>query len=249
MRMEFFSGFQWALPMAFSDSVARAWFVEGDILYDRAAAYDCEWRVATQAIEYTIQVRSPARSSEMSNQSVRDVFARNWNSEVKIDLYSQMKRVSPAQIRTTQGRLYTTLWKGQIDTLFEDKSPPPPLPTTAQQLSKNIEKMSAIALVLAQGRATFVMVRDISNSVSRDNYQRILAKLRTHMSQGPIVLTPSEAKFSSEEGIAPTVDIVLFPTEGIEMSQLEKLVKGAVYSPGKYSKTDMFRLSAHGMIV
>ena len=73
--MEFFKGFQWALPMAFADSLARAWFVEGDVLYDSAVAYDASWSAALQAVEYTIQVRSPARSSEVNNQTVREVFS------------------------------------------------------------------------------------------------------------------------------------------------------------------------------
>ena len=249
MSMEFFTGFQWAVPKAFSDSVARAWFVEGDVLYDRVAAYDGDWRSAAQTIDHTIQVRSPARSSEINNASVRDVFVRNWGSEVRLEIYTHMKRAGPAQVKTTQGRLYTTLWKGQIDTLFEDKSPHPTLPKTAQQLSKNLQEAVAVALVLAQGRATFVMVRDLSNSVSRDKYQKILTKLRVHMSQDPIVLTPGEAKLSHADEIAPTVEIALFPTTGLEASQLKNLVKQAVYSAGKDGKKDLFQLSAHGIVV
>jgi hypothetical protein len=160
-----------------------------------------------------------------------------------------MNMVGAGQVKTTQGRLYTTLWKGQIDILFEDKSLHPLLPTTSQALSKNLEKTSQISQCLPQGHTTFIMVRDISNSISRSKYQKVQAKLHSHMSQDPIILTPKEARCFNTENIAPTVDIALFPTIGIEASQLEDLVKQAVYVPGKDAKRDMFRLSAHGIIV
>ena len=247
--MEFFKGFQWALPMAFADSLARAWFVEGDVLYDSAVAYDASWSAALQAVEYTIQVRSPARSSEVNNQTVREVFARNWHSEVRLDLYSHMARVGKGQVRTTQGRLYTSLWKGTIDTLFEEKSAHPPLPTTAQQLSRDLERASGLRALAPQGQATFVMVRDICNSVSRNKFQKVQLKLRPYMSRDPLILSPADANFPDPQEIAPTVDIAFFSTTGIELPELEDLVKQAVYVPAKDAKKDMYRLSAHGVVI
>ncbi len=247
--MEFFKGFQWALPVAFADSLARAWFVEGDVLYDSAEAYNASWSAALQAVEYTIQVRSPARSSEVNNQTVREVFTRNWHSEVRLDLYSHMTRVGNGQVRTTQGRLYTSLWKGTIDTLFEDKSAHPPVPTTAQQLSRDLEKASGLTALVPSGHATFVMVRDLSNSVSRSKYQKVQAKLRPYMSREPVIVRPADANFPDAHEIAPTVDIALFPTTGVELSELEELVKQAVYVPTRDAKKDMFRLSAHGVVI
>lgn len=247
--MKFFSGFQWAIPTAFSDSVSKAWFVEGDVLYDHVAAYDSDWNSAIKSIQHMIQVRSPARSSETGNQSTREVFSRNWDTEVKIDLYLHMKRVSPIQITTTQGRLYVALWKGSVDTLFVDKLPHPNLPITAYQTSKNLKEVSSVATEIANGRPTFVMVRDFSNGVSREKYEKVLTVLRSHLNQNPIILTPSEAKMMGSDEIAPTVEIALFPTKGLDSSQLETLVKHAVYVPGKDAKRDMFRLSTHGMIV
>lgn len=247
--MEFFKGFQWALPMAFADSLARAWFVEGDVLYDSVVAYNSSWPAALKTVEYTIQVRSPARSSEVNNQAVREVFARNWHSEVRLDLYLHMARFGDGQVRTTQGRLYTSLWKGKIDTLFEDKSAHPPLPTTAQQLFRDLEKASGLRAHVPPGQATFVMVRDISNSVSRNKFQKVQAKLRPYMPREPLILSPADANFPEAQEIAPTVDIAVFSTTGVELSELEDLVKQAVYVPAKEAKKDMFRLSAHGIVI
>lgn len=247
--MNFFTGFKWAVPSSFSDSVSKAWFVEGDVLYDHVAAYERDWSTAVKSIDHTIQVRSPARSSGIVDQSTREVFTRNWESEVKIDLFLHMKPMSPVQITTTQGRLFVTLWKGNIDTIFPEKTSHPPTPIPAQQVAKTLEKVIDVASTFAEGRATFAMVRDLSNIVLREKYKKLHAALSPHLQKGPIILTPSEAKLADADQIAPTVDVALFPTTGLDFSQLEALVKKTVYAPGKDAKKDMFRLSAHGILI
>ncbi len=247
--MNFFTGFKWAIPSSFSDSVSKAWFVEGDVLYDHIAAYESDWSTAVKCIEHAIQVRSPARSSGVVDQSMREVFSRNWESEVKIDLFLHMKRLNPVQITTTQGRLYAALWKGDIDTIFPDKTSHPPMPILAQQVAKTLEKAKSVARNFTDGSATFAMVRDLSNVVLRGKYQKLQAALLPHMEKEPIILTPSDATLADADQIAPTVDIALFPTTGLDLSQLEALVKKTVYVPGKDAKTDMFRLSAHGILI
>lgn len=247
--MNFFTSFKWAVPSSFSDSVSKAWFVEGDVLYDHVAAYESNWSTAVKSIDHTIQVRSPARSSGIVDQSTREVFSRNWESEVKIDLFLHMKRMSPVQITTTQGRLYVTLWKGNIDTIFPDKTSHPPMPILAQQVAKTLEKVIGVASTFTGGCATFAMVRDFSNVVLREKYKKLHTALLPHLQKDPIILTPSEAKLADADQIAPTVEVALFPTIGLDFSQLEALVKKAVYVPGKDAKTDMFRLNAHGILI
>jgi len=248
-NMNFFSGFQWAVPTAFSDSVSKAWFMEGDVLYDHISAYNSDWSAAINDVVHTIQVRSPARAGSTVDQSAREVFARNWDSEVKIELFTHMKKVSPVQITTTQGRLYIALWKGSLNTLYPDQTSKPSMPILAQQVSKNLEQLTAVASTFAESHPTFAMVRDLSNSVLRDKFQKILTAIRPHMMTDPITLTPTAAKFQDAETIAPTVEVALFPTVGIDLEHLENLVKKAVYLPGKDAKKDMFRLSAHGVLV
>jgi hypothetical protein len=160
-----------------------------------------------------------------------------------------MKRQNPIQIATTQGRLYVALWKGNVDFLFSDKTSHPVMPKMAQQVLKDFQRMSGFAQTYAKGRATFAMVRDLSNSVLREKFQKIHTILKSHMNEEPVLLTPSEAKFMDADEIAPTIEIALFPTTGIDLSKLEELVKQAVYVPGKDAKKDMFRLSAHGILI
>lgn len=235
--------------MAFSTSVAQARFAEGDILYDRITAYNCDWGKASESVGHMIQVRYPARANDGSDQNGREVFARNWTTEVRADLYFRLNKVTPGQIRTTQGRLYTTLWKGQIDALFEDRTPEPPIPETALQVTRRLAVPPDVANKLAGGHPTFLMVRDVSNNVSLEKYQKVLAELTPCMSGAPQMITPTVAGLDSSGNIAPTVEIALFQTEGISAHQVEALVKKAVYTPGKGSHKDMFRLSAHGLII
>lgn len=81
--MEFFSGFKWAVPVAFSDTVSLCRFEEVDTLYDTPKAYDDEWGKASKHIEYSMQVRYPARVTGGAGASESGVFTSNWKSEVR----------------------------------------------------------------------------------------------------------------------------------------------------------------------
>ena len=60
--MDYFSGFAWAVPKAFSDAIALCRFEEGDVLYDTKSAYEKEWDDAKSNIKYFLQVRYPGRA-------------------------------------------------------------------------------------------------------------------------------------------------------------------------------------------
>ncbi len=55
--MEFIKGFKWAIPQAFSDSISRCQFEEGDIFYDTSKAYD-QWANALNVVNCSVQVKS-----------------------------------------------------------------------------------------------------------------------------------------------------------------------------------------------
>ncbi|MDO6564656.1 hypothetical protein Q4488_14830 [Amphritea sp. 1_MG-2023] len=112
--MEFFSNFSWAVPQSFSDAVALCRFEEGDVLYDTSKAYDGSWGEAVKQITYFLQVRYPIRATSGEKGNVGGVFEKNWSSEVRIELYKNQEKVGIGQITTTQGRLYTAIWKGDL---------------------------------------------------------------------------------------------------------------------------------------
>jgi len=245
--MEFFSNFNWAVPQAFSDAVALCRFEEGDVLYDTSKAYDSSWKEAIKHITHSLQVRYPARATSSEKEKVGGVFEKNWNSEVRIELYKKQEKVGVGQIKTTQGRLYTVLWKGDLAVLETDTEEPP-LPIKAKNVTKQLKGVKENALELSVGFPVFVMVRDRSNQVSREKYLKIYAKLKKHIFGNPEMLTPEKAGLKSWDTIAPTIEIAFFPVNGINREELELLIKEAVYVPSKNARKDMFRIGAHGMV-
>jgi len=246
--MEFFSGFTWAVPRAFSDAVALCRFEEGDILYDTKKAYNDDWEKASQFIEHSLQVKYPARVSGGATEKGGGVFGSNWGSEVRIDLYNNLEKVGVGQIQTTQGRLYTALWKGDI-TVLEKESEEPVIPLSVQDVTKTLDQATEKARELSAGYPVFVMARDLSNPVSREKFSKILTALKKHLHNQPIILVPKKAGLIKFENIAPAVDIAFFPMNGTNAEELHELVKSAVYVPAKNAKKEMFRISAHGIIV
>ena len=246
--MEFFSGFKWAVPKAFSDAVALCRFEEGDILYDTEKAYIDNWEKACKFIEHSLQVRYPARVGGGASEKGGGVFSGNWGSEVRIDLYKNQEKVGVGQITTTQGRLYTALWKGDIS-ILKKESEEPPIPLTVQDVTKTLDQATQKAKELSVGFPVFVMARDLSNPVSREKYSKVLTKLKKHLHDIPNILTPEKAGLIQFENIAPTVEVAFFPMNGTSAEELHELVKSAVYVPSKNAKKDMFRISTHGMIV
>ena len=242
---KFFPSFSWAVPLAFSDAVNLCRFEEGDILYDSPLAYEKCWSTAFDRGASALQIKYPARSSSAA-KGAGAVFEKNWVSEVRVDLYKKLKK--PVSITTTQGKLYSALWKGNLG-LLEAKADPP-LPIRLKQIMRMLKVMPNQIINLASGSLTFVLPRDMSNSVSKLKYQKINAVLSPHLhTKEPIILLPKDAGLPDCETIAPTVEIALFPLTLDNTDELTELIKSAVYTPGQNTKKSMFRVASHGFTI
>ncbi len=245
--MEFFTNFSWAVPHAFSDAVALCRFEEGDILYDTTMAYEDKLIDACKYINYSLQVRYPVRvTTEQSKKSGR-IFENNWDSEVRLVLYEKQQQKGVGQLKTTQGRLYTALWKGDIS-ILNGSSKNPEIPLDVRKVTKLLQELKSKAIEFSNGLPVFVMVRDHSNQVSRDKYTKIYNKLHSYLQSEPQLYEPEFIGLKDWEQIAPTIEIAFFPVSDIDHKQLEALVKEAVYSPSPNSKKDMFLIAVHGAI-
>lgn len=193
-------------------------------------------------------MKHPARVSGGATEKGAGVFGSNWGSEVRIDLYKNLEKIGVGQIHTTQGRLYTALWKGDI-TVLEKESEEPVVPLSAQDLTKTLDQATEKAKELSVGYPVFVMARDLSNPVSREKFLKILTALKKHLHNQPSILVPKKTGLIKFENIAPTVDIAFFPMNGTSAEELHELVKKAVYVPAKNAKKEKFRISTHGIIV
>jgi len=246
--MDFFDGFKWAVPTAFADAVSLCRFEEGDILYDTKMAYGESWGESRNAIEYSVQVRHPARSSGGVADAGKGLFDSNWRSEIYIDLYKNLKKTNTHPVQSTQGRLYTALWRGDAK-ILDQVAEEPALPLSAQDATKSLEQAKEVVKGLCAGEPAFMMARDLSNPVSRDKYNKLTTHLKSNLPMSPLILTPKHAGLADFKCIAPTVDIAIFQTINIGAEELHDLVKKAVYVKAKSSKKDMFRISAHGVII
>ncbi|MGD1030391.1 MAG: hypothetical protein ABSA05_04555 [Opitutaceae bacterium] len=119
---QFISGFAWALPTAFLQNLRACRFEKGDVLYDKADAYN-DWAHAVQHIRFSLQVvssnttnrRAPSSgdSAELipSDEEDDSVFATNWRAPV-ILLLTEYPIMRSTQVDTTGGRLYSLLQLG-----------------------------------------------------------------------------------------------------------------------------------------
>ncbi len=256
--MEFFSGFKWAVPKAFADAVFQCRFEEGDVLYDTEEAYG-EWGTSKSFINSSLQIRYPSKVIGAPLNNEKSVLSRNWDTEVRLDLYEKLTRVGHGQIHTTQGRLFTMLWKGDLS-ILDKKSANPEPPITASKVtnSKNLIQFEKKALEIAGGSPVFVMVHDLASSVSREKYIKVYSQLKQHLSSDPQSYSPQKAGlgdliFIPDEkrcSISPSVDILFFLVDGITKDELDEKIKQALYVPSKTrkTKTDKFRMSAHGIV-
>lgn len=245
--MEFFSGFSWAVPTAFGDAVALCRFEQGDTLYDTRKAYEENWSEASKHIHQWLQVRYPAHAKTVAGESAGGIFEKNWNSEVRVDLYRNSKILSEGQIQTTQGRLYTALWTGNVDVL-QLESEEPKVPLNVQDVNRKLKDTRIKASELSKGFPVFVMARDLSNKNSKAKYSKISFKLKSHILSNPEILNPKLAGIRDWNTVSPTVEIAFFPLINVNQEEVEVLIKDAVYVPSKDAKKEMFKIAAHGEI-
>ena len=154
---DFFTCFSWAVPLSFGDSLGQCRFERGDIFYDSLKGYET-WGEASKHVNYIVQVKQSHQPGETPQIAVEDVegdtipsegdsqttgartkgslFEQNWRSTTACQI-TDLKRKECRTITTTQGRLYTLLWKGSLRVLDEEDAPPPPatwidLPTPSE---------------------------------------------------------------------------------------------------------------------
>jgi len=245
--MEFFKGFSWALPTAFSDAISACRFVDGDMLYDTRKAYQQNWDLAKEHVLYSLQVMGPDGSQSAGAAGKGSIFKKNWNSEVRLDLYRNHEKVNVGQTHTTQGRLFTALWRGDL-TVLDESTEAPALPILVGDVTRQLRDARAAAIKIAKAGPVFVMARDRTNFTSRLKYRKILAKVRKYMDDDVVLRTPKSTGLVDHDRMLPTIDILFFPTVNLKHDELHDLVKSAVYAPAKDAKTDKFNILKHGVI-
>jgi hypothetical protein len=247
---EYFDGISWAVPVAFAEPLAACRFEQGDILYDTRQAYDGTWGEALPHIKHSIQVKLPMRGTgTKSEKEEESVFTDNWNMTVVFTL-TDCKAKKTKEITTTQGRLYSLLWKGDLGSIDANSSTPP-LPTLAMEILRDLPNaeghIKKNAAEVSQSRVVFLMPFDRTRQLLRIKFRKVeevLARFKTHTCS----ISPAKAGLQTATDFAPTVSIACFAVQDGSVGDVEKALKQALYTPSKDKKTDkeLFRVSAHG---
>jgi hypothetical protein len=245
--MDFFDGFAWALPAAFADALEKCRFERGDVLYDHPDAYARDWAGARAVARRVIQVRLPQQAdSGKVDKDAASVFADNWRRSAEIDLI-ETKDLSTRAIETTQGRLYTFLWRDD-DAALDLDTPEPTLPLMAGDLRTRLEVAAAgvAARVRADGPAgLFVFPFDHASSRLREKDLAVRGAL-AEVSGSRELEFPVEA--DDERGPLPTLRWKAYLLPDLDEGAVTDLLKPALYNPQGNSegRADRFSLARHG---
>jgi hypothetical protein len=234
--VEFFERFAWAVPKAFRDALSSCRFEDGDVLHQSRDAYD-GWKAGNQADRVFLQVLFPPKSVAAVGS-----FHTNWNSQVKVDLYDKDGRVDHHV--TTQGRLYTVLWRGHL-TAFDDD---PASPLGVRDLPKDLIDDGTLEKYAVR-KPYFVMPFDHASNLLVTKRRLIRSVMSNFMTNGPRIIELEQLGVVDWEKYAPTVELAVFETPEISKQKLHDLIKSAVYKPSRNAKRDMFRIQAHGWLV
>lgn len=249
---DFFDGFSWAVPSAFADPLAACRFEQGDILYDARRAYEGTWGEALPHITHSVQVKSPLRGTGTKTEKEEEsVFTDNWNMRVVFTL-TDHKENQTREVSTTQGRLYSLLWKGDLHYIDND-APSPPVPTLAMQILRDLpgatDHVKKSVIRGAENITVFLMPYDRTQQLLRTKFRKVQDSLKGFKMRICFV-SPVEAGLPSKTDFAPTVSIACFCLQDTPERTVEQALKKALYTPAKDKKTDkeQFRITAHGYL-
>lgn len=250
--MNFFPEFKWAVPSAFSSAIASCRFEQGDILYDTQLAYKGSWGEAEPHINYSLQVKFPPRSSstDMSNNDA-SVFSANWSAKVVFELHNHKTKTTKL-IETTQGRLYSLLWKGDLERSLDESIS---APKQAIELLENLEMAYSFfeqkAIMENKISCLFLLPFCPENSQLLEKQASLDAVFSDFCS-----FSRSEVKINEIQGFpylnyVPTAKIIgFFFNEPNNLKEVTELIKKALYKPSRDKKTDKvnFSVSNHGLL-
>jgi len=241
--VEFFDGFAWAVPTVFAGSLGECLFHKGDMFHDSRRGYE-RWEEALKHLQFSLTVKSLGIG--IGSGTFRD----NWNCEVVVEIADHRRRHYRERI-TTQGRLYTLLWKGDLEVLENTDSPPVPL-TLMDLPALSEAAVSCIRARIGIGMKhpnIWLMPLDRTNEVASAKYEATKAVL----TRGFNIV---EKTFTLEDlgmnlFVVPTMRYAGFAVDQSETVKVANALKEALYFPSRNRKSveDKFRLEAHGYLL
>ena len=264
--VELVHGFAWRLPKAFAEAVNLCRFEQGDIIYDNPIVYRWVWRKAIPHLKISIQVKTAAPPSALEEDESQ-VFAVNWESPIILELtdYPSLKR---HRVKSTQGRLYTALWRNDISFLTDES---PAIPKRWKELGKTLRGSKKASMedaawikeneyqrlvIKFSGGSTpllFALFGDSVNSVITEKVARIKKELSKCFECTEKSLHLEKISKTAFIEYAPTTQVTLFLIHSHEREKLLEVLKSVLYKPVPNPKNPnrplRFNLNMHGFLI
>lgn len=252
--VEMFPEFAWGIPKSFSVPLGDCRFEQGDRLYNSVKGYEGTWNDALQHLDYSIEVLSPRRGEgiQKTDKDSASVFCGNWSTPVRIAI-THHKENRTEELRTTQGRLYSLLWRGELS-IVSPTLPDPTMPLKTITFLNEIERELAHFRACVSRKfpcAFFLTPFDETNSIFVGKANAI----RDALSQEFIFELHKERPYvvygSELTEFAPTLYLACYVINSTDTAALDAAFKKALHTPAKNKVTDRenWNLRNHGRLV
>ncbi len=263
-RASWLPGFAWALPAAFAGAVSSCRFEQGDVLHEGEGGYG-DW--AEGAPGRWLQVLDPPRSARaVAGGGDAGRFVAQWGSPVELDL-ADAPDAQPRRLVTTQGRLFTCLWHGELGALEQSNAPPPPI--LLADLQRSLEPTLAglrARLVKTKRRSKadaaamlFVAALDWSSDASIAKADAIATALAAHFAISIHDAAPGDVGVPDAQHHLPTLCVRGIRIEAADEQRVSDALKAVLYTPGAKTRSeddddaavasDRFSVARHGLLV
>ena len=247
-------GFSWPVPRAFAAAVSICRFEQGDVFYDAPDAY-AAWAEPPKrgrkraGFGQWVQVLDPPRSARSAPADAEgDRFAANWASPVTVEI-GRAGEDGAETARTTQGSLFTCLWRG-LPGLLREPDPDLPLPVGGRELQKHLtDAVPALRAALGDGDDPFfAIVVDAASESSLSKARQVEAALAASLEARTVSLSPAEASAPEPDRFHPALRIEAVAVRTDDPDRIGALLKSALYG-GSDESAGRFRLDRHGLLV
>jgi hypothetical protein len=263
-----FAGFTWAVPKAFGAAVHACRFEQGDVLYSERSAYEETGR-AKRPARYYIQVLDPPRTTRaLGGDGEGQRFFSNWESPVDFE-WMDRQEDRCTTMRSSQGGLFTCLWKGDVESLREEGLAELPRPLLLRDLQPRVAGCLEPMLEQFKGpesgkkrsrgssavRMLFICAIDQSSDASRVKRQSILRALDARFPVESRHCSPTDLDLSEAECFHPALGIFGVAAETRDTAKVEAALREVLYSGGKVAggkgagqEGGRFQLARHGTL-
>ena len=272
-KMEFISGFAWAVPKAFKDAIIRCWFEAGDTLYDTRKGYD-RWDEALKALNYSIQVKySPSSANsritiESEKKKFDSVFKANWEKALKIEVTDYKSGQRPKHFSTTQGRLFSFLRYGDLNLLDLNSHPEIPIiliDEARKLLNEVVPSFKSLLTDRMEKPNMFIMPYDQLNDLIVSKFLVVYNRLKMDFEVIKHKLTPQGCNFINYNSFFPTLSFRCLAIDSGSPEKIRDIIKEKLWPTtdsnnsikavhdilrkNENSRVSHFKLSEHGLFV